>query len=89
MRVEQQAQRKASKSSARTTDSLGSAINSPPSDRICCHGFARGGAPASVEGVSLATILPRRVIDTDLPESSTRRITSKHEFLNFVTEMAI
>jgi len=33
--------------------------------------------------------LPRRVIDTDCPDASTRRITSRQEFLNLEIEMAI
>jgi len=89
MGVEQGAQRSTSKSSSRSTESLGFARKRPPSARSCSQGFRRLGSMDDAEGFRRATTFPRRVMAPGLPDSSTRRMISRQGCLNSVIEISL
>lgn len=85
--IEQQRQRRASKSRCSSTDCSGGPSSSPV-PRSCSHGFALA-REAAFAGSRRATTWPRRVISTTFCSRSTSRMISRHRALSSVTEIVI
>jgi hypothetical protein len=85
--IEQRCHRDALKSRSRSTDSPGAA-NSSPEPRSRSQGLRDLGLVAG-GGASRATTLPQRLMSTDSPLVSTRRMNCKQLARNWVTEMSI
>ena len=87
VRVQQHFHRDASNSRSSITDSSGSAFSSPDPRRTS---QALGVTLPGIGGrVSRATTLPRRLMSTGSPPTSTRRMSSRQLARNSVTEMSM
>jgi hypothetical protein len=85
--IEQQRQRRASKSRCSSTDCSGGPRSSPV-PRSCSHGLAFARA-AAFAGSRRATTWPRRMISTTFCSRSTSRMISRHRAFSSVTEIVI
>ena len=89
MSVQQHAQRSASKSVSRATDSLGAASSCPPAALRRSQGRRSAVSRGKPCPSSCATTRPRRVIVTSPPVRSTRRMIARQRCLHSVTKISI
>ena len=89
MSVQQHAQRSASKSVSRATDSLGAASSCPPAALRRSQGRRSAVSRGKPYPSNCATTRPRRVIVTSPPVRSTRRIIARQRCLHSVTKISI